>query len=237
MAQSAELTVRRGIGLGDLVRSYCVLVDRRQVAQVFVGQTVSVPISPGKHVLELTIDWCSSGQHALQLKPGDHVVFDCGRVSPFAAPLAAFTRSEHYLWLRQIAGPGTPSPDSSLLAPPRNIGRTIVAGLMMASTALWLFAMLAVFAFLQLWVFADREGYYSMPDGNYARKSDGKSVSKEAVEGPRRAGFRTAVRSALFFPTVPYSVVMAVLLGVYFVLRRRSVPSSKEDPVEAILLE
>jgi hypothetical protein len=101
----AELIVRRRTGvLQDMARDYIVLVDGNERGRVADGQEIRLHVEPGRHRVQLKIDWCSSPAIDVDVPAGGAQVLDCG---PNATPLTALAyvifRTGHYLTLR----PGT----------------------------------------------------------------------------------------------------------------------------------
>jgi hypothetical protein len=70
----------------DRARSYKVLVDGQQRAQIGDDAVVQVPVTPGRHVVRLEIDWCRSPDLACDLAHGEILRLECG---PNASPLLA----------------------------------------------------------------------------------------------------------------------------------------------------
>ena len=67
MTEQAHLTVSRPAGaFRDAVRAYRVMVDGALVGHVRGGETLHVPISPGRHRVEARIDW--SGSRAVEFE-------------------------------------------------------------------------------------------------------------------------------------------------------------------------
>ena len=105
MSDEAHITIQRGKGYADRLRSYKVAVDGVVVASVRAGQSVTVRVSAGSHKLGLRIDWCGSEELQFEARPGEHGTFECGssltgrRV--FLAILYILFRRRQYLWLRR----------------------------------------------------------------------------------------------------------------------------------------
>src|SRR5687767_12670256 len=105
MSEQAQITVRRTTGYPDRLRAYKVNVDGAVVGLIRARESVTVPISPGRHSVRLRIDWCSSEQIDFQTQPGEHVFFECGSsLSGWRVLLALFYITfwtHRYLWLRR----------------------------------------------------------------------------------------------------------------------------------------
>jgi len=107
MSVETQITVRRTTSYADRLRAYKVLVDGALAGTVRADQSVSIPITPGRHTLVLRIDWCGSQEIPFEARAGEHVTFECGssfagrRV--FLAAFYVFFRTQDYLWLRRAA--------------------------------------------------------------------------------------------------------------------------------------
>lgn len=115
----AELIVkRRAAWYQDRMRDYIVLVDGSERGRVGNDAEVRVHVEPGRHRVQLKIDWCSSPAIDVDVPEGGAQVLDCG---PNATPLTAFFyvifRTGHYLALqpgtRQAAVPDLRDPVSA----------------------------------------------------------------------------------------------------------------------------
>ena len=67
----------------DRARSYKVLVDGQQRAQIGDDAVIQVPVSPGGHVVRLEIGWCRSPDLAVELAHGEILRLEC---RPNASP-------------------------------------------------------------------------------------------------------------------------------------------------------
>jgi hypothetical protein len=54
-----------------------VRVDRRKVGKVRSGETFSVDVAPGQHVVRLAVDWCRSPKVRFYSFPGETVRLTC----------------------------------------------------------------------------------------------------------------------------------------------------------------
>jgi hypothetical protein len=98
----AELIVRRRAAWWqDRMRDYIVLVDGSECGRVGNDGEVRVHVEPGRHCVQLKIDWCGSPAVDVDVPEGVVQVLDCG---PNATPLTAFFyvifRSGRYLTLQ-----------------------------------------------------------------------------------------------------------------------------------------
>jgi hypothetical protein len=85
----------------DRARKYTVLLNGREIATVSNGSEVEFDVEPGKHTVQMKIDWCNSPEFEVDTRAGETVVLECG---PNASPLSAFLYitllKKQYLWLR-----------------------------------------------------------------------------------------------------------------------------------------
>jgi hypothetical protein len=103
----STITIYRERGYYDLARSYQVFVDGDLAGEVGYGGKLTVAATPGKHSVQLKIDWCRSPEVMVLLTAGDTVALDCGNSAGVIDLIFYITiwRSR-YLWLR-FAGPST----------------------------------------------------------------------------------------------------------------------------------
>ena len=107
MSDQAQITVRRTTSYADHLRAYKIVVDGALVGTVQAGQSVTLPITPGKHSLRLRIDWCASEEIPFEAQPEEPIIFECGsslanwRV--FMMFFYVLFRPRKYLWLRRAA--------------------------------------------------------------------------------------------------------------------------------------
>ena len=94
----AEVRVRRPPGgLRDRWRSYSVLVDGRCSGRLRRGGTVTVPVAPGPHVVQVRIDWTGSEEVTVTVADGEVVSLTASPGTPIGtfAELPSRTR-----WVR-----------------------------------------------------------------------------------------------------------------------------------------
>lgn len=86
----------------DRTRDYRVFIDGAQVAQVASGDEIGIPIAPGRHVMQLRIDWCRSEALHVDIAPGEVQAFECGpSARPWLALLYITVFRNRYLRLRR----------------------------------------------------------------------------------------------------------------------------------------
>jgi hypothetical protein len=98
----AELIVRRRAAVWqDRLRDYIVLVDGSERARVGNGSEVRVHVEPGRHRVQLKIDWCGSPAVDVDVPEGGAQVLDCGpNANPLTGIFFIIFRAGHYLNLR-----------------------------------------------------------------------------------------------------------------------------------------
>jgi hypothetical protein len=101
---STTLTISRDSGWADRLRDYRVLVDGIGVAGIGNGETKSIGVRPGKHVLSMEIDWCRSNAVTFEISEDQAIRFLCGSSLRGARVVLAvyyvlFARND-YLWLK-----------------------------------------------------------------------------------------------------------------------------------------
>lgn len=103
MTEQAHLTVARPAGAWrDAVRAYRLVVDGAPVGQIRTGETLHVPISPGRHRVEARIDWTGSRAVEFEAAAGVEVRFS---VRPAGNLLNVFWQiftSNQWLWLTHL---------------------------------------------------------------------------------------------------------------------------------------
>ncbi len=101
----SELIIRRQHAVwGDRLRDYAVFVDGRKVAEISNGAEARIPVSAGRHAVQLRIDWCQSNRLDIVVDENSDTIVECG---PNAKPLLVllyitFLRGQ-YLWLKAAA--------------------------------------------------------------------------------------------------------------------------------------
>ena len=105
MSDQTQITVRRTTSYADRLRAYKVKVDGVVVGLVRARESITVPVSPGRHSLVIRIDWCGSEQIDFEAQSGEHIHFACGsNLAGWRLLLTIFYVTfwtRQYLWLRQ----------------------------------------------------------------------------------------------------------------------------------------
>jgi hypothetical protein len=87
----------------DKARKYTVLLDGKEIAAVSNGSAVEFEAEPGKHTVQMKIDWCCSPMLEVDVQ-AEPVVFECGpNASPFLVLLYITLWKNKYIWLRRPA--------------------------------------------------------------------------------------------------------------------------------------
>jgi hypothetical protein len=73
-----DLILRRGHGYRDMFRAYRIFVDGRKVGTIRDNSQVRIPVSAGKHTVQLKIDWCVSQELVVSVAPRLSTVLQCG---------------------------------------------------------------------------------------------------------------------------------------------------------------
>jgi hypothetical protein len=72
---------RRATGIGDSLRSYRVVLDDTEIGRLGVGGTFAFATQPGRHTLNLAIDWARSRSIAFDIAAGQEKRFQCWRAA------------------------------------------------------------------------------------------------------------------------------------------------------------
>jgi hypothetical protein len=98
----AEIVVRRKAALWqDRGRNYRIVVDGKDAGTVANGAEARISLTPGRHTVQLKIDWCSSPPVEVDVDPvGAYVLEGGSNVSPFLGIFYITFWKNRYLWLR-----------------------------------------------------------------------------------------------------------------------------------------
>lgn len=106
MSDQTQITVRRTTSYADRLRAYKVKIDGVVVGSLRALDSATIPVAPGRHSMELRIDWGGSERIDFEVKPGEQVFFECGSsLNGWRVLLALFyaiLRPHQWLWLRRI---------------------------------------------------------------------------------------------------------------------------------------
>lgn len=96
----SRIDISRATAWQDKLRRYQILVDGEPAGTIAEGAQVSLPVTPGRHQVQLKIDWCSSPELNVDVPPGGVVQLDCGpSAHPVLALLYITFYRRRYLWL------------------------------------------------------------------------------------------------------------------------------------------
>lgn len=100
---SSLVVHRQKAWLTDILRSYVVFVDGREVARVKNGASVEVPLSAGQHRVQLGVDWGRSPELEVNAVAGEPTVIECGpNANPVTALLYISFIKNNYLWVQSV---------------------------------------------------------------------------------------------------------------------------------------
>lgn len=97
------IRISRDSGYVDRLRAYKVILDGQVIGEIKNGQQVEFNITPGKHQLNLKIDWCRSNIVDFEMHQ-DIIEFDCGSnllgFKLFMAIFYVILFHKKYIWLK-----------------------------------------------------------------------------------------------------------------------------------------
>lgn len=71
------LTIKRIKCNCDITRKYKVNVDGKEVCSLKNGEEKSLNLENGKHIIKVTIDWCSSNEIEFNYTQNQNLIFLC----------------------------------------------------------------------------------------------------------------------------------------------------------------
>jgi hypothetical protein len=100
---TAQITLKRlRRPLGDMLRTYKVVMDGATIGDIRRGETKTFAVAPGRHEIHLEIDWAKSRNLELNLSPGDSASLTCSARPPNAGWTAL--ASKDYIKLEIVDG-------------------------------------------------------------------------------------------------------------------------------------
>jgi hypothetical protein len=96
------IRIKRDSGYTDSARAYKVVRDGNVVGKINDDQWLELEVAPGKHQLQMKIDWCYSNMVDFEMGESD-IEFQCGsNLRGFKILLALYYLifSDQYIWLR-----------------------------------------------------------------------------------------------------------------------------------------
>jgi len=102
METTGRITVkRRARPYGDLFRAYAIEIDGAHVGSIHRRKTRSFEVPPGRHRVQLRIDFCSSPPVDVYVSAGEEAHFEC-RAFSFNAGTAMANGWGHYIVLKLV---------------------------------------------------------------------------------------------------------------------------------------
>jgi hypothetical protein len=100
---AAQITLKRlRRPIGDVLRTYKVVIDGDTVGEIRRGETKTFAVAPGRHEIQLEIDWASSRRLDLNLSSGDVATLTCSARPPNSGWTALASKS--YIKLEIVDG-------------------------------------------------------------------------------------------------------------------------------------
>jgi hypothetical protein len=100
---TSQITLKRlRRPLGDVLRTYKVVIDGNTVGDIRRGETKTFDVPPGRHEIHLEIDWAKSRNLELNLSSGDVASLECSARPPNAGWTAL--ASKNYIKLEIVDG-------------------------------------------------------------------------------------------------------------------------------------
>ena len=100
---TAQITLKRlRRPIGDVLRTYKVVIDGTEVGDIRRGETKTFDVSPGEHEIHLEIDWATSRRLGLKLSEGDLASLTCSARPPNSGWTAL--ASKNYIKLEIVDG-------------------------------------------------------------------------------------------------------------------------------------
>lgn len=104
VAPTAQITLKRlRRPIGDLFRTYRVVIDGTAVGDIRRGETKTFDVPPGQHEIHLEIDWAKSRPLALTLSDGYVASLTCSARPPNSG-WTALTFKNDYIKLEIVDG-------------------------------------------------------------------------------------------------------------------------------------
>jgi len=104
MIENSIIIIKRDRQYADSLRSYRVFLDDREIGTVSRHKEKEFHISPGKHIIQLKIDWCKSNQLEFEIERDQVINFICGTNLKGLKILIGFIyvliRAKNYLYIK-----------------------------------------------------------------------------------------------------------------------------------------
>jgi hypothetical protein len=99
----AQLKLSRIAAGRDRLRKYRILVDGKSVGKIADDSDWSTDLDPGRHTLQLKIDWKCSPRLEVEVARDAVTRLECGPTGgPIDGLAQIFQRSDRYLYLREL---------------------------------------------------------------------------------------------------------------------------------------
>lgn len=102
------LRIIRKSQLANRMRAYKVILDGQSVGEVRNGEDFHCDLSPGKHRLQLKVDWCGSNVVEFEVQAGQSLAFSCGCILrgwlfwvPFSEVWYTTFARNKFLWIEE----------------------------------------------------------------------------------------------------------------------------------------
>lgn len=100
-----RLTIKRGGGYSDMLRSYKIEIDGQIVGSIRRHETHTFDVSEGMHKVRMRIDWCGSQVVDVLVGPqGADLICSPNRYLPWFAIVFLFMPGR-WVWLRPARSP------------------------------------------------------------------------------------------------------------------------------------
>jgi len=100
MPDAATITVNRAPGgTRDRMRAYKILIDDAAAGAVKPGESLTVPVAPGPHTVQMKVDWCTSPTLSIAAAPGTDTALTCAPAGSTLMALFSMLRPGAYIRL------------------------------------------------------------------------------------------------------------------------------------------
>jgi hypothetical protein len=97
---SCRLTIERASGgARDRMRAYTILIDGSAAGTLKAGQSVTLAVLPGRHTVQMKIDWCTSRVLIVSVGPHAHTTLTCAPGGPAIMAILNLFRPGRYIKL------------------------------------------------------------------------------------------------------------------------------------------
>jgi hypothetical protein len=105
MTETSKINVKREGQYPDYLRKYKIVLDGKELDTLSRGEEKEFEINPGKHKIQLKIDWCKSNIIEFETKKNEKLKFLCGSnlkgLKLFLGLLYATIWRNEYLYIEQ----------------------------------------------------------------------------------------------------------------------------------------